>query len=100
MAGEIEGGEEWTFGVGSRGAGGCVRAVFEGVQFEHKNGFLGRLWNGGERGREKFAGKILILIVKIYFEVLNWLGHPVSSRFMPLSPGIVVSTRFHRALCR
>jgi hypothetical protein len=57
-------GEIWTFGERSRDGGGCVRAVFEGVTFEHKNGFLGRLWNGGERGQKILDGKILILLSK------------------------------------
>jgi hypothetical protein len=43
MEEEIECGGKWIFGEGSRGAGGCVRVIFEGVTFEHKNGFLRRL---------------------------------------------------------
>jgi hypothetical protein len=71
MEEEIECGGKWIFGEGSRGAGGCGRAVLEGVKFEHKNRFLGRLWNGGERAGGNFTGKVMILLMKIYFEVLK-----------------------------
>jgi len=47
------------------------RGVFEGVRFEHRNGLSRRLWNGGVRGGGKFWVKVMILLRKIYFEVLN-----------------------------
>ena len=66
----MESGGEWIFGEGDglefgwveadwamscACGGGCVRgAVFEGKEVGHKNGFLERLWNGGERAAENF----------------------------------------------
>jgi hypothetical protein len=33
--------------------------------------FRRRLWNGGERRGQKFSAKVMILLAKLYFEVLN-----------------------------
>jgi len=66
-------GVEERNGARMLGVGGAwIDAVFEVANWVHKKVFPMQVWNGGERRSGDFAGKMMILKGKIYFEVLNW----------------------------